>query len=83
MVDIAGLEDYLRQSEGEPPPVFKGREDILTALRDCGEQTRKIIEEPGRAAADSFARDSEGHADCSGGTGRGQKFDSREIAKGL
>ena len=49
MVDIAGLEDYLRQSEGEPPPVFKGREDILTALRDCGEQTRKIIEEPGRA----------------------------------
>ncbi|MCY4288782.1 MAG: hypothetical protein OXC63_09340 [Aestuariivita sp.] len=45
MMDRAGLEAYLRLSEGEMPPVFKGREDILAALRDCGEWTRQFIQE--------------------------------------
>lgn len=47
MIDRDGLEAYLRQSEGEMPPVFKGRQDILTTLRECGESMRWVIEEPG------------------------------------
>ncbi len=47
MIDRSGLEAYLRQSEGEMPPVFKGREDILAILRDRGEWTRKVIKESG------------------------------------
>ncbi|MCY4301975.1 MAG: hypothetical protein OXC68_09630 [Aestuariivita sp.] len=46
MFDREGLEAYLQQSEGEKPPVFKGRQDILATLRDCGEKTRKFIQEP-------------------------------------
>ena len=46
-MDRAGLEAFLRQSEGQPPPVFKGREGILTTLRALGEGARTFIQEPG------------------------------------
>jgi len=47
MTDRAGLEAFLRQSEGQPPPVFKGREAVLAILREWGERLRIVIQEPG------------------------------------
>ncbi|MCY4305198.1 MAG: DUF2075 domain-containing protein [Aestuariivita sp.] len=47
MINRAGLEKFLRQSEGKMPPVFKGREDVLTTLHQAGENMRQIVDIPG------------------------------------
>jgi len=48
MINRAGLESFCRQSEGQPPPVFKGREAVLRSLRACGDGLRTVVQEPGR-----------------------------------
>ena len=47
MIDRAGLGAFCHQSEGELPPVFVGRTEVLTALRHRGSATRTLQHMPG------------------------------------
>ncbi|MCY4303733.1 MAG: hypothetical protein OXC62_02945 [Aestuariivita sp.] len=47
IIDRAGLTAFCHQSEGELPPVFKGRGAILTTLRKRGAATRTVQQQPG------------------------------------
>ena len=56
MIDRAGLGAFCHQSEGELPPVFVGRTEVLTALRHRGSATRTLQHMPGHTRPTAVLR---------------------------